>query len=155
MSSYFLAKCAQEIAYTDLEDMLVCSGTKLGNVIFIDTFHRPKLEQTRIYVRQKPGEIVAISKELEPFGANIFAIFHSHPGMGIPFPSANDHNYQSILEALGYRSIAGIFSQGGYIRFFTEKLDFHLLIIGNGVEKLDEDLYKLRVVAPGGKNAEG
>jgi len=142
--SYFLEKCAEDLAYYDKESMLICSGIKLDNIIFLNFAHHPKLYQSFLQVRQEPGEMARIQKELEPYGANIHAIFHSHPGGGIPAPSASDIEYQSIMERLGYKSIAGIFTDDGYIRFFSYRLKFEVLILGRGIAKLEKDIYRLR-----------
>lgn len=143
LDSYFLGRCARELNYDGAEDMVVCSGPRIGNARLVSYIHRPKLESSAIHVRQRPGEIAAILRELEPYGSNIHAIFHSHPGGGIPEPSSNDHECQSIIERLGYRSIAGIFTNDGYIRFFSEGMDFSLLIVGKGLEQVDEFVYRL------------
>ena len=75
-------------------------------------------------------------------GHVVMALIHSHPSMGIQRPSEVDIRTQRNWET-GWRFISGIWSRDGYIRFFSQKLPFSVQILGNHVEQVNADVFKL------------
>ncbi|TVM03338.1 MAG: hypothetical protein CV087_05585 [Candidatus Brocadia sp. WS118] len=74
----------------------------------------------------------------EKYGHFLLAVFHSHPFNGITgtSPSGIDRNLQENLESSKYKTIQAIFSRDGYVRFFSNKLNFEIETYGKGVEKI-------------------
>ena len=138
MDSLLLADCVKELKYDGKEKMLLLSGILLEErgIVLVNRIHRPQLESSPAHVRHKPGELISIARQIEPYGPKIAAILHSHPGRGIPSPSSDDREFQRAMEELGYRSIAGIVTNEGYIRFFSENLAFDLLVLGRRAKKV-------------------
>jgi len=70
-------------------------------------------------------------------------VFHSHPQGFSPKPSSQDLEQFEQYEDHEFRALGGIFTRNGYIRFFRSNLDFEIVIRESGVEKREENLYKI------------
>ncbi|MEX0704017.1 MAG: Mov34/MPN/PAD-1 family protein [Planctomycetales bacterium] len=99
-------------------------------------------------VRVADESNIAALAELDRIGLPLVAHFHSHPGFGrtANFPSQTDRAFQERLEAGGYVTVGGIFSRDGYLRFFAgDDRQFNVEVIGNGVETLGPNEFRLAV----------
>lgn len=145
MDSFFITKCSQLLHYEHEEKMLICAGPVIKNVRFLTQLHAPTLDSSPAHVKPSAGAFAQFLKTLEPFNLKITGIFHSHPGMGVPEPSSADLNYHRILEGLGHRAIGAIFNNAGYVRFFTHKFKFDIIVLGENVQVIDaeEQLWKV------------
>jgi hypothetical protein len=92
--------------------------------------------------------------DLHEDGHALHGVFHSHRmhGPGGAHPSQIDMDTQEhILEAACYPAIQAIFTDDGFIRFFSFKRPFEIEVFGKGVEHVEPSLFKLqrtRVAAP-------
>lgn len=145
MNTYLLARCAQLLRHEYEEKMLFCAGPVLNRVYLLTDIFLPKLESSFACVKQAPGELARVVRILEPFGLKVTGIFHSHPGLGVPHPSFDDYHYHAIAERLGYRVIGGIFTNSGYVRFFTHKIGFEVILLGRNVEVVDAQKHVFRI----------
>jgi len=145
MNTYLLARCAQLLRYEREEKMLFCAGPVLNRVCLLTDVFLPKLESSFARVKQASGELARVVRILEPFGLKVTGVFHSHPGLGVPHPSFDDYHYHAIAERLGYRVIGGIFTNSGYVRFFTHKIDFEVILLGKNVEVVDAQKHIFRL----------
>jgi hypothetical protein len=70
---------------------------------------------------------------------------HSHPGSGAgaTHPSSIDINYLGRIQRAGADVVGIIVTRDGYVRFFTVNRPFHALVQGNGIEQVDEYVYRL------------
>lgn len=75
----------------------------------------------------------------------LLSLFHSQPGNGksATVPSALDVETQKLWEQ-NRQFISGVWSRDGYLRLFSHELEFSVEIIGNTLEKLDENTYRLK-----------
>ena len=82
---------------------------------------------------------------MERFGHRLHGWFHSHPGTGpgATTPSSTDMGHQQLLENGNHLAIGAIFTQDGYVRFFSRELALNIEVYGQGVEKTDDSLYRL------------
>jgi hypothetical protein len=78
----------------------------------------------------------------EAGGEEVYALFHSHPGSQIPSPSGKDLATHERLESAGYSVIGGIFTEGGYVRFFSHHTHFSVKVLGQGVEVIDAKTFR-------------
>jgi hypothetical protein len=72
------------------------------------------------------------------------AMIHSHPRGCSNNPSSTDRRTQDLWEKTT-KIIGGIWDREGRIRFYSNRLPFRVEIPGNYVEKLDENLYLLKL----------
>lgn len=72
-------------------------------------------------------------------------IVHSQPGHGADatIPSGVDEETQRRWERCGFRTLSGVWSRSGHIRFVSEELPFEVQIVGANVERLDATLFRL------------
>ncbi len=82
-------------------------------------------------------------------GVQTCALPISHPSRGINSnnPSSTDFSNQERLEKGNYKTIGGIFSRDGYLRFFSDKLQYKISISGKGVENVSKGVYKLTEIS--------
>ncbi|MFA5143757.1 MAG: hypothetical protein WC522_06290 [Candidatus Omnitrophota bacterium] len=140
--SLFIKECAQYLTSSSEEVIHLVSGIELEK----DSFLLDRLEKVeyRASMVGAKADIQDLFKKLieldEKYGHLLLAVFHSHPFKGIAgtCPSGIDRNLQNGIEASGYKTIQAIFSRDGYIRFFSNKLDFEIEVYGKGVEKISE-----------------
>ncbi|MCK4351855.1 hypothetical protein KAW65_00415 [candidate division WOR-3 bacterium] len=146
IGSWFLYDCYQYLTKEPVESLHYVTGTKLGNLYTLDRICTFKLDiQTIAHAR---GNIASSHKaliEMDEYGHRLHAHFHSHPGKGAGAtqPSLVDDIYQKGLEKGGYSVIGGIFSRDGFLRFFSSKRQFRIKIYGEGVEVIDDKIYRL------------
>lgn len=83
--------------------------------------------------------------DLAEVGHALHGVFHSHRMQGprSVTPSAVDRRHQERLERSGYPVVPAIFSDDGYVRFFTLVQPFTLEVYGKGVEQHDSQLFRL------------
>lgn len=80
---------------------------------------------------------------LQRWGYSLHAIFHSHRFNGPVSPSQIDLNSQRQLLEPIYPTIQAVFSEDGYIRFFSAERPFSIKIFGKGVTHVEDTLYQL------------
>ncbi|MEN3011041.1 MAG: hypothetical protein ABDI20_08825 [Candidatus Bipolaricaulaceae bacterium] len=144
VDSYFLAQILLQLEYKGVEKMLLCAGPALGNVRFLTAPCRPSLEQSPAHVRPAPGEFVKAVREITSYGMRLTAVFHCHPGLGVPYPSRYDVAYHRILEDLGYQAVGAVVNNEGYCRFFSYRLDFQIVVLGKNFDELGDMVLKIK-----------
>jgi hypothetical protein len=145
---------ASEVLYTayrklcevPTESILYAVGSRYGNVYTVERLVPLKLDKSEIAYAS--ADLAASSKvliDLEPYGTLLTCYFHAHPGRGsgANHPSGIDTNNHARLEKGNYRTVGGIFSRDGYLRFFTDKMPFKITISGKGVDSVGPNLWKL------------
>ena len=85
-----------------------------------------------------------ISIQLHEWEHRQLALIHSHPRGCENRPSAVDRRTQELWEKTT-KIIGGIWDRNGRIRFYSNRLPFKVIILGNYVEQLDEHLYRLKL----------
>lgn len=147
--SWFLQKCLSELAKTEKESLLYITGLKFGSVRTLERFlNLEYANQTTTYVSADKKSNQQALIELGKYGQSLHAWFHSHPGSGAEatMPSTVDLRHQSDLEKGGYSAIGGIFTRDGYVRFFTKEHKYEIEVIGKGIEKVEEGIYKINKI---------
>jgi hypothetical protein len=128
-------------------EMLVdVSGWKHNGLFVLERLEPVKLdESTTTYAKSNLLSTRDALFEMHRRGYLLVSILHSHPGYGpgSVSPSSTDINNQKKLEKVGYKCISGIYSRDGYIRFFTLNNPFEIVIKGQGVECVEENLFRL------------
>jgi proteasome lid subunit RPN8/RPN11 len=143
-SSLFLWECYQYLtSMGENEVMHFVTGINLGPIRIIDNMQKVAMNvQSPVHVEADLDSTFEVLINLdEHFGHMLHAYFHSHPG-GFCSPSSVDLNYQKQLEKGHYKTIGGIFTRDGKIRFFSHRLPFTIEVCGKGVERIDATLFQ-------------
>jgi hypothetical protein len=125
----------------------VVTGPLLGQVRVLDRLVTVKTAyQSAGGIRLSTDGLQEALVGLQQAGHALHAIFHSHRIHGVDGsrPSRIDLDTQeNILEA-AYPAIQAIFTEDGYIRFFSFKRTFNIEVYGKGVEHVEGTLFKLQ-----------
>jgi proteasome lid subunit RPN8/RPN11 len=91
------------------------------------------------------SDFLRVALTLQEHGQALHAIFHSHRFAGPPSPSGTDRRLQKVLEEGGYPAIQAVFSEDGYVRFFSNERPFTTQVHGKGVQSIEpkQHLYRL------------
>ena len=89
------------------------------------------------------GDFQKSLRNLQRWGYSLHAIFHSHRFNGPVSPSQIDLNTQRQLLEPAFPAIQAVFSEDGYIRFFSAERPFSIKIFGKGVKHVEDTLYQL------------
>ena len=149
ISSLFLYECFEKLTADDREQFFFITGTEVNGVCVLN--QRAEFEhesRTAMGVIAKPSSTHRLLIKLEKFGHRLLGHFHSHPGdgPGSTHPSGTDRDFQQRLEQAGHIAVAAIFSRDGYVRFFRLDGEFEIQIHGTGVEKHEDNIYRLAAV---------
>lgn len=145
-----LYKAFHKLTSIQTESILYATGNCFGNSYSIENLIDLKLDESKYGYAKANLEFSSKALiELDQYGSLLTCYFHAHPGRGINsnLPSGIDYANQERLENGKYKTIGGIFSRDGYLRFFTDKLQYKVLISGKGVKHVSENVYKLTEVS--------
>ena len=146
VGSWFLKDCHTYLCGKPVEDMHYVSGLRFKNFLTLERLTKFELSsQSVCLVKGELSSSFRSLMDIEGHGYCLTAWFHSHPGRGKEsvFVSPTDKRTQRTLEAGQYQAIGAVFSQDGYIRFFSDNLEFTLMVLGKGVEQIDENVYRI------------
>ncbi len=142
IGSLFIKECAQYLTSSPEEVIHLVSGIELEkNSFLLDRLEKVEYQASMVGAKADVKDLFKKLIELdEKYGHLLLAVFHSHPFKGVAgtCPSGIDRKLQNGLEMSGYKTIQAIFSRDGYVRFFSNKLDFEIEVYGKGVEKISE-----------------
>lgn len=128
----------------DLESIHAVTGIREGNTAFLtEIVPLAMSKQSAATVEVDSRSLSETLQELQESGHVLWAIFHSHRMKGPPQPSSVDIQLQRKLEAGGYKAIQAIWSDDGYIRFFSAERKFEVNVYGKGVEQVEDKLFRL------------
>ncbi len=129
------------------EWMLAVSGLRRNHVRTLEHLIEVKLAtQSSGRASFDIEDFTRITVMLHEHGQALHAVFHSHRFAGPPHPSSTDDRLQRQLEEGGYPAIQAIFSEDGYVRFFTSQRRFVIEVHGKGVQPVDREGYLYRIV---------
>ena len=148
VSSLFLRESFELLNKREVESLHFVTGPEISDTKVLDKIVDFRLEkQSAVYAKADSSAVRKALIYLNRHAYKLYGCFHIHPGNGATsiFPSSTDMKLDRLLHRGGYGCIGAIFSRDGYIRFFSSK-EFEINIYGNGVEKIDEKLYRLTEV---------
>jgi hypothetical protein len=153
VGSLFLRECfgllVRERAKKNIEVLYYVTGIDIGGVLVLDKILAPDLStQSGSYVSAEQSSSNQIFMELEDYGHGLHGWLHNHIGTGAfaTSPSEIDLTTQERLEGGGYRAIGGIFSEDGFLRFFSKNSEFNVVVFGKGVKRIDDYLFKIEEI---------
>lgn len=150
VGSELLYKAYQKLNSIETESILYAVGNNFGNSYSIVRLIDLKLDKSEIaYASADPAFSSKALIGLEEYGTLLTCYFHAHPGNGISanHPSNTDIANQERYERGKYIAIGGIFSRDGYLRFFSDKLQYTVTISGKGIDHVSKNVYKLTEIS--------
>jgi hypothetical protein len=150
VGSLFLRDCfnllLKEARKNDKESLVYVTGMKVSGLIILDRVSMPQLsEQSGVYVSVDHESSKAILCDLDKYGHGLHAWFHNHTSKGesATLPSNKDFATQERLERGGYDAVGAVFSEDGFVRFFSKQTEFKIEVFGKGVKKIEDFLFKI------------
>jgi hypothetical protein len=146
VGSMFLYDSYQRLNRGPEEHLFFVTGLRLGKLLTLDHICEFKVESaSRVHARGDISSSHLTLINLDNLGHRLHALFHKHPGKGIgaTFPSSTDIQTQERMERGGYPVIGAVFSEDGYIRFFSANRQFMVNIYGKGVNCVDDKVFQL------------
>jgi len=142
-----ILKCASVVDYSrnDEEDSVLLTGPEFSNIAFPNRIVEYEKEKSSGGIRSDDKSLAEKIIQLDDTGYRVLALAHSHPGDGKPAPSPRDREQQDLFEEIDMNIINLIFTSNGYLRFYTNDLDFNLLFYGKGIRRVSDELYKINV----------
>jgi Prokaryotic homologs of the JAB domain len=161
ISSLFLRDCAEYLLGDPhrRERLCLITGMKVGQRRTLERMVKVKLsDQSTTCAVADPPDLQQKLIALGASGHTLHGLFHSHPGQGggATRPSGTDLATHEVHERGGYPLVGGIFERSGFfVRFFSYSRPFTVSIYGQGVERYEENLFKIGNVShdtpwPGG-----
>lgn len=136
----------RELIKSTNEAIAYVIGSRVGSIVTMErSVILPLDSSSRGHANANPEFCRKLLVECERFGTVLAAYFHTHPGKGAANtqPSDIDLTTQAEKEAGGYPTIGGIFSRDGYLRFFTDQMEFHVHVLGKEIEHEGRNLFRL------------
>jgi hypothetical protein len=146
VSSLFLHECYRKLTADKDEQFIFITGAETGGTCVLDQLIELTNERrTMLGVTAEPRATHRILIRLEQFKHKLLAHFHSHPGNGAEstHPSGIDRDFQKRLESAGHVAVCAIFSRDGFIRFLRLDNNFDIEIYGEGVQRHEQNVYRL------------
>jgi hypothetical protein len=148
INSLMLYECFKLLTRTEDENLHAVTGSTIGNLRSLERIIPLSLSKQNVVGAVADNNSLANSLiRLNDFGLRPLAYFHSHPGYGMnaTCPSSTDKQTQATMEESGSEIIGGIFSRDGYVRFYANKCDPKINVIGKQVRKVGKNVYQLEV----------
>ena len=146
VGSLFLYDCYRELIRGPDERMNYVTGLKLGSVLTMDRIITFTLDAaTPVFAQGNLASSHEALIGLTRFGHRLHGLFHCHPGRGekATRPSSIDLDTQERQERGRYPVIGAIFTEDGFVRFFSVRNQFQIVTYGEGVEHVGETVYRL------------
>lgn len=148
ISSLLLHDCFHLLTKTPDEGLHAIAGYGVGNTRTLERVIPVRL--SRQSVAGAAAENGSLANELiriHEFGLLPQAYFHSHPGHGVSatHPSNTDRQTQATMERSGSGIIGGIFSRDGFVRFYANKGEPNIRVVGKRVREIRKNVYQLEV----------
>lgn len=137
-----LRLAANYLTADEKENMLFVTGMKHENTRVLAHMLKCRSNRSMTGVEVGSGDVFSSLYPYQKKGYGLHAIFHSHPGGGIPTPSSIDMQLHQTLEKHGYSVIGGVFTKTA-ARFFSWRLNFKIVIGGNDYELYKGDPYTI------------
>jgi proteasome lid subunit RPN8/RPN11 len=132
------------------EEIFYVTGPQLDNVRVLSRICPLDYEEhSPVYVRATRKSSADALIDMVEHGNQLHLVAHSHPGKGVygTVPSWTDIAYTNQLQKTGAEAISLITSRNGFLRFWSVRLPFKLIIRGNGISpvKGHEHVYHLEI----------
>lgn len=133
------------------ESIVDISGIRFGEVIVMERMEVMEHESaSAVHARTMLLPTFRTMMTIDAYGGLLAGVFHVHPGVGADatMPSPADLADQARRERAGMKSIGGIFSRDGFIRFFSCDMPFRVQVIGKGVSEHGKHIFEIEGAGP-------
>lgn len=148
INSLMLYRCFKVLTRTRDENLHAVTGSIFENVRYLERIIPLSLSMQSIGGAAAENESLANEfLFLNEFGLRPLAYFHSHPGRGIggTHPSSTDKQTQSLMEQSGSEIIGGVFSRDGFIRFYANRGEPNVRVVGKRIKEVGKNVYRLEI----------
>lgn len=128
------------------ESIMYAAGTRFDSITTVERLHQLQLEESQYgYAAADLSHTTKVLCEFDNAGAVLSAYLHMHPGsgQGANRPSSIDLANQERMERGGFITIGIIYTRDGFVRFFTNELEFEVVVGGTGTERTGDNEYRL------------
>ena len=148
ISSLLLHDCFRLLTGTEDESLHALTGLVFGRSRVLERIIPLCLSRQSVVGAEASNESLATELlRLNDFGMLPQGYFHSHPGYGSSAtePSGTDRQTQDAMEKAGSQILGGIFSRDGFVRFYANRTEPHVRVVGKKVEEDEKNVYRLEV----------
>lgn len=149
MEAAVLRRARERVTRDISEEGIIFTGNRFGNVrILAELIDLPAAFRSPVEFTCDRKAYANTLIDLYEAGRGFNATGHSHPGV-IPESthwSRKDWDYFTAIQKAGSDAIGLIFNRGGYVRFFSPIVPFTLMIQGNGIRKVGDNVYLLEKI---------
>ena len=146
ISSLLLHDCYRLLTRTGDESLHALTGLVFGRSRILERIVPFRLSRQSVAGARAADESLATELlRIHDFGMLPLAYFHSHPGAG-PFatlPSGTDRRTQDIMEKSGGHILGGIFSRDRFVRFYANRTEPHVRVVGKRAKEIEGNVYHL------------
>ena len=147
-NSLFLKDCFHYLTKTEDEGLHLVTGCAFDNLRSLERIVPLNLsEQSVGGANAENASLVDALIQIHDHGLLPLAYFHSHPGYGASAtnPSHIDRQTQGTMERGGSKVIGGVFSRDGFIRFYANRTEPSIRVVGKRVREVSRNVYKLEI----------
>lgn len=148
INSLMLYRCFKLLTRTRNEDLHAVTGSVIGMIRSLEqivplTLSTQSLGGAAAEHKSLANELLMLNE----FGLRPLAYFHSHLGCGIgaTHPSSTDRKTQSLMEQSGSEIIGGVFSRDGFIRFYANRGEPDVRVVGKRFKEIEKNVYRLEI----------
>jgi hypothetical protein len=148
VNSLFLHDCFRELTRTEDEGLHAVSGSVVGRLRTLDRMVPLRLSRQSVAGASADDRSLADQLiKLNEFGLLVLAYFHSHPGQGADAttPSGTDRRTQEAMEEAGAEIVGAIFSRDGYVRFYANRFQPKVKVVGKRIEEVMPNVFHLEL----------
>ena len=146
ISSLLLYDCFNLLTKTGDESLHALTGLVFGRSRVLERIIPLRLSRQSVAGAEASNESLAMELlRLNDFGMLPLAYFHSHPGYGpsATEPSGTDRQTQDAMEKAGSQILGGIFSRDRFVRFYANRMEPHVRVVGKRVKEVAKNVYRL------------
>jgi len=146
ISSLLLHDCFKLLTKTGDESLHALTGLVFSQTRVLERIIPLRLSRQSVAGAEAANESLATELlRLNDFGMLPLAYFHSHPGYGTSAtqPSGTDRQTQDVMEKAGSQLLGGIFSRDRFVRFYANRMEPHVRVMGKRVKEVGKNVYRL------------
>jgi len=146
ISGLLLHDCFRLLTRTGDENLHALTGMVFGRTRVLERIVPLRLSRQGVAGAEASNESLATElMRLHDFGMLPLAYFHSHPGFGpgATCPSSTDRQTQDAMEKSGGHILGGIFSRDRFVRFYANRMEPHVRVVGKRVKEVEKNVYRL------------
>jgi len=146
ISSFLLHDCFRTLTRTGDESLHALTGLVFRRTRVLERIVALRLRRQSVAGAEASNESLASELlRLNDFGMLPLAYFHSHPGYGpsATVPSSTDRHTQDAMEKSGSQILGGIFSRDRFVRFYANRMEPNVRVVGKRVREIERNVYHL------------